>query len=322
MRRLEVIARRLVVENAGIKLVAILSALALFFIAREETIREVEIDVPVVVSAYPKDRVLLSQPPSVIRVRVRGNLQKLTDVLARRTPYELDLSGYGTSQTAYIQLDTIEDHLGEGVKVLSISPSRFEVDLDMMETRRVPVAVDIIKGPGPYWRVAQERMEVTPRFVDITGPSTMLDTIRQIHTEPLDLSNITRDFSGKVALEQRPDIKAKPNSVQLSIPITEKDGEKLLRGAKIVVRNCPEGFLCEAAPVFFQARIQGRERIVDMITAENLSRYVYVDASKLPIEKELLQKHFPAVEPVVEPLKEATISLPKVRYFNITVTRK
>ena len=314
--------RRMVTEDAGIKLIAIVAALALFIIARGATVREVPIDIPVVISARPPNRVLLSEPPSNIKVRIRGNLKNLYDVLASRTPYSLDLSGYGDSQTAYLQVEAIEKHLGGGVKVTSISPSSFEIRLDRLETQMLPVDVTILKGPGHYWTVAREEMVIVPPHVEVSGPSSLLNKYRQIHTEPLDLSNITRDFTGKVALEMRDGLSSKPFSVQVTIPIREKDGEKLIRGARITVKNCPEGFVCEASPVFFEARIRGRERIVDMINRDNLERYVYIDAGRLSIEKGTLQKNFAAIEPVIDTLKEASIELPKVRFFNVMVTHR
>ncbi len=323
MSRLRDLARSALVENAGLKLVAILFSLALFLVAREETVREFEIDVPVAVSAYPKGQILLSQPPSVLRVRIRGNLQKLTEVLARRSALEIDLSKYEVSQTVYFQVDTIEAHLGKGVNVLSISPSNFDLSLDKMDRARVPVVLDIVKEPGPYARVDRGRIELKPRFINLTGPGTTLATIKQVRTEPLDLQRMTTDFNGKVALAANwPGVDTETKSVQVTIPILETEGESEIPGCRIQVRNCPDGFVCEATPTFFRARLRGKEKVLDQVTAQNIINYVYVDASRLPIEKELVQRQFPAVEPTIERLKGATISLPKVRYFNITVTRR
>ena len=323
MSRLRDLIRAALVENAGLKLVAILFSVVLFVVVRKETVRELEIDVHVAVSAYPKGQILLSQPPAVLRVRVRGNLQKITEVLARRSALELDLSAYEGTQTVYLQVDTIEKHLGEGVKVLSISPSNFELSLDKMERARVPVVLDIVKEPGPFARVDRGRIELKPRFVNLTGPGTTLETIKQVRTEPVDLSRMTADFNGKVALiAEWPGVKAEATSVQVTIPILETEGEDEIPGCRIQVRNCPDGFVCEATPTFYRARLQGKEKVLAQVTAQNIINYVYVDASRLPIEKELIQRQFPAVEPTIERLKGATISLPKVRYFNITVTRR
>jgi hypothetical protein len=117
-------------------------------------------------------------------------------------------------------------------------------------------------------------------------------------------------------------VKAETTTVQVTIPILETEGEKEIPGCRIQVRNCPDGFVCEATPTFFRARLQGKEKVLAQVTAQNIINYVYVDASRLPIEKELVQRQFPAVEPTIEPLTGATIQLPKVRYFNITVTRR
>jgi len=322
MNLVKVFFRRLLVENAGLKLVAIAFATVLFFIAREETIREVEIEVPLATTAPEADRVLMSQPPSSVRVRIRGNAARLTDILARRTPYELNLSEFGNNQTVLLVPESLETHLGEGIKVLSVSPSSFTIQFDRMETRSVPVSIDILQGPGAYWKVAVDRQSVDPRQVEITGPSSLLDQIRTVHTEALDLSNITKDFAGKVALEKKDGVKVNPSSVQVIIPIEEETGSRLIAGARMVVKRCPVGLSCYVTPAFFQARIEGKERMVDQVTRANLSHYVYIDAARLPIPPEIVQKDILAVEPTIEGLKGAEIILPGPKYFNVTVKKR
>lgn len=322
MTQLRVILRKLFVQNAGLKFVALVLAIVLYFIAQEETIREPEIDIPVVITGMTANRTLVKGPPEALRVRVRGNVQKLTEILARRSPYELDLSEYSGDEKVFLVPAKLEEHLGDGVKVLSVSPSSFTLEFDEMKSKRVPVAVNILKGPGPYWLVVREKMLTEPRFVEVTGPSSILARIKQYHTEPLDLSNVTRDFTGKVALESREHVQVKPTSVQITIPVVEKQGGLTIKGARVRVRGCPSGYTCTATPGFLKVRVEGKERLVDQVTSENVSQYVYVDASKLPVEEEVLQKHFPAVEPTVEPLQGVRFTLTGPKYFNVTVTRQ
>lgn len=322
MKKFKEAVRRLFVENAGLKLIALIFAVVLFFIAREQTIREVEIEVPLVATSLPAQRILVSQPPGIVRVRIRGHAQHLTEVLARRTPFELDLSDVEGNKTIYLLPETLENHLGEGVKVLSISPSNFTLEFDTMVKKSVPVMVDILHGPGTYYKVIRERMTVEPGQVELRGPSNSLERIKQVHTESLNLSNSTKDFTGRVALESIDGIKTAPSSVQVSIPIVEKTGAKLISGARMVARNCPAGLTCQVTPAFFQARVEGKERMVDQVTRENISHYVFIDISRLSIPAEVVQKDILAVEPVVELLKGAEVVLPGPKYFNVTVKRR
>lgn len=322
MARLRIILKRVFIHNAGLKVVALVLAMVLYFIAREETIREPEIEIPVVVTGRNAERTLVTQPPDELRVRVRGNVQKLTEILARRTPYEVDLSDYRDNQTVFLIPSKLEEHLGEGVKVLSVSPSSFTLEFDEMKVKRVPVAVNILKVPGPYWLIVREKMVTEPRFVEVAGPGSVLARIKQYHTEPLDLSNVTRDYTGKVTLESRQHVRVLPTSVQITIPVIEKQGALTLKGARVHVKGCPSGYTCSATPGFLKVKVEGMERLVDQVTRENVSQYVYVDASRLPVEPEVLQKHFPAVEPTVEPLQGVRFTLTGPKYFNVTVTRQ
>lgn len=313
---------RMFVENAGFKLVALVSALILWWIVRGQTTRDVEAELPVVITARPTGQILATQTPATIRIRIRGNLQKLTEALVRRPPYELDLSTFESGETVVFSEDQIERAMGRSVRVLSVSPSSFVVQFDRMVKKKVPVAVAVLKGPGPYWRAALDRAEVSPPMVEVTGPSSVIEGVKQIHTDPVDLSTYTQDFTGKVSLEAREGMKVRPDSVRVVIPVWERDGEKIISGVKVTVRNCPDGFICEASPPFFQVLIKGKERLVAMVTEDNIHRYVYVDAAQLPIPKELLQRQFSAVRPTVDALKGAEITLTMAKYFNVTVTRQ
>ena len=310
------------VQNAGFKIVAFASAFILWWIVRGQTNRDVEAELPVVITARPSGQILVTQTPATIRIRIRGNLQKLTEALVRRPPYELDLSTFESGETVVFSEDRIERALGQSVRVLSVSPSSFVVQFDRMVTRKVPVAVAVLKGPGPYWRASLDRAEISPPLVDVTGPSAVIEGVKQIHTDSVDLSTYTQDFAGKLALETREGLKVRPDSVRVVVPIWERDGEKLISGVKVAVRNCPEGFICEASPPFFQVLIKGKERLVAMVTEDNIHRYVFVDAAHLPIKEELLQRQFTAVRPTIEALKGAEITLTRAKYFNITVTRE
>jgi len=321
MNLLRAVFSAIFIRNGWVKLLSFILAVALFFIAREETVREVDIEIPLRVRNLASDRVMLSEPPSEVRVLVRGHLLRLTEVLARKTPFEIDLSPYANNSSVEFSPAALAKHLGEDLEVLSVSPSGFTLQFDEMKEKRVPVAVNVYKTPGPFWSVVREKMRVEPSSVTVKGPSTRLKRVRQIHTEPLDLSDVTQSFSGKLALEEREGLVVSPRSVRVEVPVVERQGSKSIPKAKMVVKNCPAGFTCSVSPPFFHVRIAGPERIVSQLTPENVSQYVYLDADKLPVEAELLQKHFDVVEPTMEKLQGAVLELPGPKFFSITITR-
>ena len=314
--------RSLFIKNAGLKFIAVGLAIILYVIAHGETVREVEIIVPLVASTLPADRVLLVRPPDSISVRVRGNLQRLTEILSRRTPYELDLSGVEGEQTLYLDPDAMETHLGKNIKVVSVSPTSFKLVVDQVVTRTVPVDVNIVKDPGDFWSADRGLITVEPRLVQVRGASGLVDTIKSIRTEPIDLTGINRDYRGKVRLEIPTDIKVNPASVQLSIPIQARSDSKTLKGVRMAVRDCPEGFSCVPIPPTYNIHLEGPKKILSELDSNTISQYVYIDAGNLGIKSETVQKKFRSLAPEVGKLSGVRISLVGAKYFHLKVVRE
>ncbi|MBM4354515.1 MAG: hypothetical protein FJ109_12120 [Deltaproteobacteria bacterium] len=322
MQRLVGILRRLFLENLGIKLLALVLAVALALAAREETIQELDIEVPLAMGVHPTDQVLLTDLPASVRVRVRGDIQHIAEALSNREPFLIDVADEGDNQTIYLSPEVLESHLGGGLDVLSVSPGNLSVRFDRLEVRQVPVRVEIVRRPQNYWSIDEERVAVEPSLVEARGPSAVVQGLVHLRTEALDLAGLTSDFTGKVGLEAPAGLEVRPGAVQVFIPVREREGDKLLKGVRILLRNCPKGYDCRATPTFFQARVDGKQRLVDQITMENLGQYVYIDVRRLPLDKGVVQKHFPAVEPTVEALNGVRFTLTGAKYFNVTVTRR
>ncbi len=322
MARLKALLRSLLLENVGLKLLALLLAVVLALAAREDTIQELDIEVPLALSEYSPDQVLLSELPPAVRVRVRGDVQRIAEALSRREPFLIDLPEQGADQTIHLSPEVLEGHLGGGLDVLSVSPGTVTLRFDQLDVRQVPVRVEIVRRPQNYWSVDEERITVDPAYVEARGPSAVVQGLVHLRTEPLDLTGLTSDFTGKVGLDVPAGLEAKPVTVKVFIPVREREGEKLLKGARIVLRHCPAGYECRATPTFFQARVDGKQRLVDQINLENLGQYVYIDMRRLPMDKGVVQKQYPAVEPTVEPLNGVRFTLTGAKYFNVTVTRR
>jgi hypothetical protein len=314
--------RKLFLENLGLKLLALVLAVALAIAAREEMIQELDIEVPLAMGEHPVDRVLLSVLPPSVRVRVRGDLPRIAEALSSRAPFLVDLAEKGTDQTIHLSPEVMERHLGGGLDVLSVSPGTLTLRFDQLDVRQVQARVEIVRRPQNYWSVDEERVSVEPAFVEVRGPSATVQGLVNIRTEPLDLAGLTSDYTGKVGLDVPSGLEARPGSVQVFIPVREREGDKLLKGARVAIRHCPSGYECRATPTFFQARVDGKQRLVDQINMENLGQYVYIDMRRLPLDKGVVQKHFPAVEPTVETLNGVRFTLTGAKYFNLTVTRR
>jgi hypothetical protein len=317
-------ARKILLENLGTKLVALVAALFLFKIATSETVREQEFEMPIYVSASPAGRVIFSQLPASLKVRIRGDPEHVTSALASRPSLALDLSGFEESGTFTFTEEAIETILGEGIRVTSISPSSITVSFDKVEERTVPVRIEIARYPGPSYFIRDDGKKVNPATVKVSGPSRVLEKVGEVLTEAIDLSNEKGDYKAKVAVTKIDGATLSEDRVDVSIAIGEREGSAVFRKARIAVRNCPEGMTCTANPDYFTARVSGRLSMVNQVDQDTISQYVYLDFSGLSLTPEALKKGertFTGRGPVIERLNGAVIKLTKEspKYFNVTV---
>ena len=84
--------RRVFRENAGVKLISMVLAIALLVVVRQDTGKEVDIEVPVVLSDKADNDVFVGELPKTLRVRVRDRWSRLARALERKaSPYLVDL---------------------------------------------------------------------------------------------------------------------------------------------------------------------------------------------------------------------------------------
>jgi YbbR domain-containing protein len=76
--------------------------------------------------------------------------------------------------------------LPRGVRVVRVSPSQLQFDVDRMLERAVPVTADL-EAPPPGFRVLD--IEVSPRRVTVGGPAALVESIRELRTERIVLGS-------------------------------------------------------------------------------------------------------------------------------------
>ncbi|MBM4389232.1 MAG: hypothetical protein FJ088_15965, partial [Deltaproteobacteria bacterium] len=69
--------KKVFVENATIKIFAFLLAIIMFFYVKQNTDKEVDIEIPVAISETPEDVVFTGELPQSLRLRLKGRWPKL-----------------------------------------------------------------------------------------------------------------------------------------------------------------------------------------------------------------------------------------------------
>lgn len=183
------------VDNAALKLVALVLSLTVFVLVHSERDRSI---VAYVGLGYtmPEDRVLVSRRLDQVRVTIEGSARRIRRFDERemgRIPVDLTQETDGE----YV-FDPSTVDLPEGLKLISISPSSMTLDFEPRIDKTVPVRIATVGRPARGYRV--DRVETQPPQVAITGAEGVVNGIEQVRTREVSLDGRTESFRVSVAL--------------------------------------------------------------------------------------------------------------------------
>lgn len=132
----------------------------------------------------------------------------------------------------------ITSQLKNNISVKNVSIESMIINLDILETKKVKVVlneeIQFEKGFKPI-----SEFKVTPEFIKISGPSSKLVSIEEIHTEKLKLKNLKNnvDTSIKLAMSSNNGLSYSQQEVNISFKVKEFTQKELK--IPILIKNLP-----------------------------------------------------------------------------------
>jgi len=174
------VLRRLASQNLGLKIVALVLAVAAWWFVMGESKVLVSFTVPLEIRNVPKGLTMTNKPEQEVEVRLSGPSSLLSGMRPSEISAGIDL----TAARAGRQFFTMDDRvikIPPGIKVQRIFPSSIEVILDRTERRVIPVSVRIGGGAAVRRRVA--KVEVDPLSVEIEALPEVFTRMPVVYTE-------------------------------------------------------------------------------------------------------------------------------------------
>ena len=187
-------SRRFSNLRPGALLLALVIAVILWGLAQGASSIERAYDVPIELASLSEELVVTDQTPKNINVRIMGSQASLRNVDSTKLLYSIDVSGSKPGEAEF-EVDVSNVSLPRGARIVSRSPSRIFIDFEPRGRKSVGIRVDT-SGTLPEGYVL-ERVEVLPSHVWLTGARRQVLRLREVVTEPVDLSG----FNAKEELE-------------------------------------------------------------------------------------------------------------------------
>lgn len=177
---------KIITRNLGWKLLAVLIATLLWMLAAREPEVATSVSAPIDFKNIPDDLDIGGNLPDRVRLEVRGPSGRLSRDSLADAAVVLDLSDAHPGERTY-NIRSQNVNLPFGVHFDRAIPSQVTLHFDQLAARNVPVEPMYANIPEGY-RVASGIID--PPQVRIHGPERRVNRIRQVATDPVDLSGV------------------------------------------------------------------------------------------------------------------------------------
>jgi YbbR domain-containing protein len=217
---------RLFVENVPLKLVSLGLATLLWFVIAGEKTSEMGVSAPLELQNFPKDLEVTGEPVDTVEVRIGPG-----DVSA-----QLDLAGLQEGRHI-VHLTDKSIRMPFGVKVVKITPSILNLDLERTVQKMVPVRPRLMGRPASGFEVGEVKSD--PVEVRIAGPRSRVHDVDSAFTEPLSVEGAQAAVSDVVNMGLEDPLLRVLGSprVRVTVRIQEEEGERVLEGLPVDVRG-------------------------------------------------------------------------------------
>lgn len=169
-----------------------------FFVAldnRAEQLSEKQVEANITYNT-PRGMIILD-PVQKASVRLRGPTREVRNL----NPYMVDvLIEVGRAQPGSVEVNLEPRNvlLPEGLEVVSIEPNQIKLRLDREITRLVPVVPRLVGEPAAG--AVAEPAQVIPSTALVSGPSSRVEELRTLSTNPVRLDGHALNFEESTAV--------------------------------------------------------------------------------------------------------------------------
>jgi hypothetical protein len=189
--------KRLIVENFWWKLFSLALSVGLWLTLVGESERGASVPAEVQFKNLPPNLEISSDPIDRIYLKVRGPASRLTDPFLSQAAVVLDLAAVNGPGEQTFTLDSSDVTLPQGVKVERVIPSQIRLRFERGITREVPVTVRFSGAPPKGYSIVA--INTAPSDLQITGPESHVNHIKEAETDPIDVTSTVADASFRVS---------------------------------------------------------------------------------------------------------------------------
>lgn len=260
-------------SHLGLKALAFVLALLLWFSVAGQEQAERALRVPLEFQNIPPQLELIGEPQSFVDVRVRGAAGSLGQLRTGDLIAIVDLAGARAGRRMF-HLTPEDISAPTGVRVQQVLPATLALTFENSQVKTVPVVPATDGEPAPGYVVS--RIVATPASVDVIGPESVVRQLTEATTEPIDLRNATAPVRDTVTIGL-PDPAVRllvPRSAVVTVDIEPAPVTRTVSGVPVILRNLKRGLRARVTPRTASVLARGTRATVSALRAEQVPLYV------------------------------------------------
>ena len=260
-------------RHLGLKVVSVAVALGLWFtLAGEQTV-ERSLRVPLELRNRPEGLELIEDPPATMEVRVRGASGLLSQLSPADVIAQVNLSSARPGRR-FFTMSPAQVRAPFGVDVVDVTPGTISLRFERSMVRWVPL-VPVIDGE-PADGYVTGAVTITPDTVEIAGPESAVQRLKEATTEPVLVSGARQPVHESVAIGlPDPSLRLRsPSNAVVTVQIQPMPVDRLLTQVPVHIRNIARRLSAAAVPAAVAVIARGPEKAITALRPDSIDAFV------------------------------------------------
>jgi YbbR domain-containing protein len=250
---------------------------------------ETDLLLPVDFSNIPENMILTNFHTDKIEIKIQANPKFIELINKENIRYQVDLytdlefdpAGDSNSIEAGSYLIPVEKKripVNPAIKILSINPSYLSVQLEQKTRKTFKIDVPYTGAPANGYIALEAATQ--PASIELTGAFSLIHSIKQLRTKPIDLNNAKESFKTKIPLDlDNPSIISSSDPIIIvTVLIQQQLVSKTIENIPIQLLNAGSQVFIEPPEISIQVKgpfeALSNKKIIDQI-------YSFIDLKDL-----------------------------------------
>jgi YbbR domain-containing protein len=214
--------KKLLFENAGMKLSAILIALFLWLFVTASGQSEISLKIPIEFKNIPGGFGIMKSSAQLVDITIRGQERIMKNINPSEVRVIVELNKMKNGKgTYYLNKNNLK--LPYAVSIMSIRPSALKVELEEIKKKSVIVKPTITGIPEKGFSVSN--IVVEPMQVNIVGLKSEIEKIDELRTEAMDITGL-QETAAEILNIDMANANVKPDESTVTVKVIVTKGEE------------------------------------------------------------------------------------------------